>query len=121
MPGSDTISLDMDQIKYRGGAARTPTCPGSCSQCDYVYDNNPDVATPNADIIIGAIFDVHSAAASPLSCGEISPYGYPYLEALSFALDMVNSGKAPVRKPPGVRIGTVTYDGCSSSLRAAER
>ena len=100
---------------------RIPTCPGSCAECDYVYDNSQGEVQQNADILIGGIFDIHSAATSPLSCGDVSTDGYPYLEGLKFALDRVNSGEAPVRKLPGVTVGTVAFDACSSDLRAADK
>ena len=86
--------------------------------CNYVALSS-DHIFQDGDFIIGGLFDIHRSGPSPFSCGAVRmDRSYQYSEAFLFALDQVNSGKAPV-SVNGVTLGGLGLDVCSSGLRAA--
>ncbi len=93
-------------------------CPGACSECLYLYGMQPYMYEPG-DVLIGGVFNIHNEGSTPFTCGEIrDENGYLYSEAVSFALMMLKSGKAPVSLSD-VSLGGLVLDACESSLRAS--
>lgn len=62
---------------------------------------------------------LHEQGSSPTECGpKLSSIAVQSLEALIWTLDEINNQTKTI---PGVRVGTIVLDTCSSTLKTAER
>ncbi|KAG1661660.1 Metabotropic glutamate receptor [Nymphon striatum] len=71
------------------------------------------------DVLIPVLLPIHEEGANPLECGKkINPIAIQTLEALIWTIDEINNKSNII---PGVKIGTIVLDTCSSTLKTAER
>lgn len=90
---------------------------GQCNKChlkttELLYFESPD------NFVVAASLNVHLASAkNPLQCGFISEtHGIQHVEAFMWALDMINNHPKIL---PGVQLGAIILDTCSSHQKAA--
>ena len=70
------------------------------------------------DLFFAGLFDVHEGGSDKFLCGSVSMMmAYQQYAAFRYAIDMVNSGKAPV-KLNDVSIGSIAFDACDSAVRS---
>jgi hypothetical protein len=71
------------------------------------------------DVLLAGLFPIHTSGRNVYTCGGIKPFnGIQYLETMAYAVDQVNSGKAPI-KLRNVKLGAVGLDDCSSEYLAS--
>ncbi|XP_054713001.1 uncharacterized protein LOC129222515 [Uloborus diversus] len=77
------------------------------------------IIEPDADIMVGAILELHNPGRGIFGCGQPSVEGVYYYEALRWALNVLNKKTGvlegfPVRDSfvPGVKFGLKVYDSC---------
>ncbi|CAI9740511.1 Metabotropic glutamate receptor 3 [Octopus vulgaris] len=118
---SQRFSLNENSLKLFGGASVTsvrPSCKGKCISCQYMSNEQPAMFIPG-DLLIAAMFDIHSADQSPFVCGPMRIYGgFQNTEAFAFALDWVNRGLLSDVSLNDITLGGIAFDGCSTPARA---
>jgi ABC-type branched-subunit amino acid transport system substrate-binding protein len=73
----------------------------------------------DGDILIGGLFPIHNMGADESICGSFnSNPGYQYMEAMLYALDTINADPNIL---PGVKLGSVIADTCSSKLISSRK
>ncbi|XP_052832771.1 uncharacterized protein LOC106868777 [Octopus bimaculoides] len=118
---NERFSLNENSLKLFGGASVTsvrPSCKEKCISCQYMSNEQPTMFIPG-DLLIAAMFDIHSADQSPFVCGPMSVYGgFQNTEAFAFALDWVNRGLLSDVTLNNITLGGIAFDGCSTPARA---
>ncbi|XP_013773119.2 uncharacterized protein LOC106458191 isoform X2 [Limulus polyphemus] len=95
----------------------TSECRLKCSHCENL-NHNYLVENSANDLYLGATFGVHKSSKNPLVCGKLNPStGLQHVEAFLWALDQVNNDH---RLLPGVTLGAVVFDTCSSREKASQ-
>ncbi|XP_046852108.1 metabotropic glutamate receptor 4-like isoform X1 [Xenia sp. Carnegie-2017] len=75
--------------------------------------------TVDGDIILGALFPIHTVGKNERECGEFSGLvGYQYMEAMLYTLDKINRQKDFL---PGIKLGSIIYDTCRSNIITADK
>ena len=71
-------------------------------------------------VYISGLFDIHKQGATPYTCGEINDvHGFQLVEAFNWALEYVNTHQGMFKDLlPGVHLGSIIFDTCSSPVRA---
>lgn len=74
----------------------------------------------NGDIIIGGLVPIHTTnSENPAICGDLNErVGIQRLEAMLFAMDIINSNKSVLTN---ISLGLEVYDTCSSEIVALDR
>ena len=117
---SNGVSLDIRGLSEDDGSTVTSSCPGACAQCLYVHKvgMNDYQAIPG-DVMIGALLDIREVGDSPFECADVKlSQSIQFYQAFKMALWNVNNGEGPVELP-GVTLGGLAFDDCSSPTRAA--
>lgn len=118
---SGTFQLIKKDIRLFGGfdvSTIKPTCSKPCVACQYMLSEQPFLYIPG-DLLLPTVFDIHYMGISPFVCGPIRLYGgFQNSEAMTFALDWINSGKFSSLKAHNVTLGALGFDGCSTPEQA---
>ncbi|KAG8185577.1 hypothetical protein JTE90_023279 [Oedothorax gibbosus] len=94
----------------------TSDCIEDCGVCekrptDFVVLDSKD------RLYLATSVDIHDSSPNPLSCGsEVTTSGLQTMEAFLWALDQVNSSPQIL---PGINLGAIVFDTCSSKEKAA--
>ncbi|GIZ04840.1 metabotropic glutamate receptor 2 [Caerostris extrusa] len=94
----------------------TSDCIADCGVCekrptDFVILDSKD------HLYLATSVDIHDSSANPLTCGStVTTSGLQTLEAFLWALDQINSNPQIL---PGVNLGAIIFDTCSSKEKAA--
>ncbi len=117
-PSEDTFTLTPDTLLE----SVSSQCPGSCTECRYLdRPSSRDQVSLDGDFIIGSLLNVHSGrmgSNDPYQCGSLDPSTVQLVEALKFAIELVNDERAPVSLN-NIRLGALVLDACDSGVRAA--
>lgn len=94
----------------------TSDCIEDCGVCekrptDFVILDSKD------HLYLATSVDIHDSSPNPLSCGpQVTTSGLQTLEAFLWALDQINGSPQIL---PGVNLGAIVFDTCSSKEKAA--
>ncbi|GFQ72158.1 metabotropic glutamate receptor 3 [Trichonephila clavata] len=94
----------------------TSECLSDCGVCekrptDFVILDSKD------HLYLATSVDIHDSSSNPLTCGAtVTTSGLQTLEAFLWALDQINSNPQIL---PGVNLGAIIFDTCSSKEKAA--
>nr|XP_027220087.1 uncharacterized protein LOC113812413 [Penaeus vannamei] len=115
-----SLTLGNAMAEYHNGTVTvmerlTSSCTSNCASChspeaDHVFIESPD------QLYILATFNVHERGDKPLECGPLrGDRGIQSVEALLWSLEQVNSDPDLL---PGVTLGAIVLDACSSKEKA---
>ncbi|KAK6192475.1 hypothetical protein SNE40_003935 [Patella caerulea] len=118
------LNMNLDNIRMYSTDRQSPLpaipsspCPSTpCMPCLGVPPETKYVFI-DGDIIVTGVFSIHKTGVSPLTCGQYdngSRSGLQFMEGMIYALNQV------VRQNmlPGVKLGGLAFDDCSSSILA---
>ncbi|XP_055947407.1 uncharacterized protein LOC129980931 isoform X2 [Argiope bruennichi] len=94
----------------------TSECLSDCGVCekrptDFVILDSKD------HLYLATSVDIHDSSSNPLTCGStVTTSGLQTLEAFLWALDQINSNPQIL---PGINLGAIIFDTCSSKEKAA--
>ena len=89
-------------------------CVGRCSECT-APTNNAMFVHLDGQLQIPGLFALHEAGDHLAECGDIRLAGVLNLEAMLYAIDMINNDDTIL---PGITLGTTAFDTCLTSSRA---
>ncbi|XP_053375883.1 uncharacterized protein LOC123533310 [Mercenaria mercenaria] len=95
------------------------SCATRCIECVYLVQDNPfRMITDDADLRLGINFALKNPGVDPFLCGDLRlTNGMQSSLAVTYALDLVNSGNGPVQLN-NVKVGGLLIDHCNSAARA---
>ncbi|XP_047471114.1 uncharacterized protein LOC125026600 [Penaeus chinensis] len=115
-----SLTLGNAMAEYHNGTVTvmerlTSSCTSNCASChspeaDHVFLESPD------QLYILATFNVHEKGDKPLECGPLrGDRGIQSVESLLWSLEQVNADPDVL---PGVTLGAIVLDACSSKEKA---
>lgn len=108
------VTHDFEGQEVRFDSQRSE-CISNCGRCfnrpaDWLFSDTPD------RIYIAATVNVHQSTNIPLQCGPLSSTSIQKVEAFLWALDQLNLHPSIL---PGIHVGSILLDTCSSREKTA--
>ncbi|XP_077999772.1 uncharacterized protein LOC144452544 [Glandiceps talaboti] len=114
------LSLDPQDIKVYNSnnevvSLPTSECSGRCLECIQHFHSLPRHVELQGELLIPGLFAVHEKGDHVKECGNLTDEGLIYVETMLHAIDDINANEHLL---PGITLGTVIFDTCSSTSRA---